>query len=202
MSVLDDSRCPVHDAREAAELAKQLPVAGEDVLDPDDPELAAVLDEALETLDRVSRTRPTGLQIEEYGEVLSVGHGVARASGLPGVRSEEIVRFPNNLLGMAFNLDPEEVGIILLDEGPGLAAGALVQRTYRVLDVPVGEALLGRVVDPVGRPLDNAGPVRAAWAISDTGERSVEVNCSVIWLATNESTTPVRTAQNTFRSWT
>ena len=124
-------------------------------------QLAAVLDEALETLDRVSRTRPTGLQIEEYGEVLSVGHGVARASGLPGVRSEEIVRFPNNLLGMAFNLDPEEVGIILLDEGPGLAAGALVQRTYRVLDVPVGEALLGRVVDPVGRPLDNAGPVHA-----------------------------------------
>jgi F-type H+/Na+-transporting ATPase subunit alpha len=124
-------------------------------------QLTAVLDETLETLDRVSRNRPSELQIEEYGEVLSVGHGVARASGLPGVCSEEIVRFPNNLLGMAFNLDPEEVGIILLDEGPGLAAGASVGRTHRVLDVPVGEALLGRVVDPVGRPLDNAGPVNA-----------------------------------------
>jgi F-type H+-transporting ATPase subunit alpha len=123
--------------------------------------LTAVLDETLDTLHRVSRNRRTELQIEEYGEVLSVGHGVARASGLPGVRSEEIVRFPNGLLGMAFNLDPEGVGIILLDEGPGLAAGAEVQRTYRVLDVPIGEALLGRVVDAVGRPLDNAGPVSA-----------------------------------------
>jgi F-type H+/Na+-transporting ATPase subunit alpha len=124
-------------------------------------QLRAVLDETLGVLDRVSRDRPTDLQIEEYGEVTYVGHGIARASGLPGVRSEEIVEFPNDLLGMAFNLDPEEVGMILLDEGPGLAAGAEVRRTHRVLDVPVGEALLGRVVDAVGRPLDNAGPVQA-----------------------------------------
>ena len=73
--------------------------------------MTAVLDQTLETLERVSRTRPLDLQIEEYGEVLAVGHGVARANGLPGVRSEEIVRFPNDLLGMVFNLDPEEVGI-------------------------------------------------------------------------------------------
>jgi F-type H+/Na+-transporting ATPase subunit alpha len=124
-------------------------------------QLTAVLDETLSVLDRVSRDRPTDLQIEEYGEVTYVGYGIARASGLPGLRSEEIVEFPNDLLGMALNLDPGEVGIILLDEGPGLAAGAEVRRTHRVLDVPVGEALLGRVVDAVGRPLDNAGPVQA-----------------------------------------
>lgn len=123
--------------------------------------MTAVLDETLEALERVSRTHRTDLRVEEYGEVVSVGHGVARTKGMPGVRSEEVVRFPNDLLGMAFNLDPDEVGIILLDEGPGLAAGAEVRRTHRVLDVPVGEALLGRVIDPAGRPVDNAGPVSA-----------------------------------------
>jgi len=124
--------------------------------------LSVVLDETLEVLDRVSRAGQTELQIEEYGEVIYVGHGIARVKGLPGVRSEEIVRFPNDLLGMAFNLDPDEVGVILLDEGPGLAAGAEVRRTNRVLDVAVGEALLGRVVDAAGRPLDDSGPVNAA----------------------------------------
>ena len=124
--------------------------------------LYAVLDETLDVLDRISRARRAEMKLEEYGKVTYVGHGVARVRGLPGVGSEELVRFRNDLLGMAFNLDPEEVGVILLDEGPGLAAGADAYRTYRVLDVPVGEALLGRVVDPVGRPLDNAGPVRAA----------------------------------------
>jgi len=122
-------------------------------------QLTAVLDQTLEAVDRVSRARRIELKLEEYGEVIYVGHGIARVRGLPGVRSEEIVRFPNDLLGMALNLDPDEVGVVLLDEGPGLAAGAQARRTYRVLDVPVGEALLGRVVDAVGRPLDNGGQV-------------------------------------------
>jgi F-type H+-transporting ATPase subunit alpha len=113
-------------------------------------------------VDRVSRAKRAEVKIEEFGEVTYVGHGVARVRGLPGVRSEELVCFPNDLLGMAFNLDPEEVGVILLDEGPGLAAGAEARRTHRVLDVPVGEGLLGRVVDPVGRPLDNAGAIRTS----------------------------------------
>jgi F-type H+-transporting ATPase subunit alpha len=122
-------------------------------------QLSAVLEDTLETLERVSRIRRPELRVEEYGEVTYVGQGVARVTGLPGVRSDELVRFPDDLLGVSFNLDPDEVGIILLDEGPGLKAGAEVRRTFRVLDVPVGEALLGRVIDPVGRPLDNAGPV-------------------------------------------
>lgn len=124
-------------------------------------QLSAVLDQTLDVVHRVSRARRVELKLEEYGEATYVGHGIARVKGLPGVRSEELVRFPNDLLGMALNLDPDEVGIILLDEGPGLGAGAQARRTYRVLDVPVGEELLGRVVDAVGRPLDEAGPVRA-----------------------------------------
>ena len=121
-------------------------------------QLSVVLDDTLEILDRVLAATHPELKMEEYGEVMYVGQGVARVSGLPGVRSEELVRFPDDLLGMAFNLDPDEVGVILLDEGPGLQAGSEARRTHRVLDVPVGEGLLGRVVDPVGRPLDDAGP--------------------------------------------
>jgi len=125
-------------------------------------QLVSVVDEALKAVDRVARAPRDELKVEEYGEVIYVGHGVARVSGLPGVCSDEVVRFPDDLLGMAFNLDPGEVGVILLDEGPGLRAGSEARRTHRVLDVPVGEALLGRVVDAVGRPLDYAGPIKAA----------------------------------------
>jgi F-type H+-transporting ATPase subunit alpha len=124
--------------------------------------LQAVLEETLSAVHQLAATPRSALQAEEYGEVTSVGHGVARVRGLPGVRSEEVVRFPGDILGMAFNLEPDEVGVILLDEGPGLAAGAVARRTHRVLDVPVGEGLLGRVVDPAGRPADNAGRIRAA----------------------------------------
>ena len=125
-------------------------------------QLFAVIDSAVEAVEQAASAPHAGLSIEEYGEVIYVGHGTARVRGLPGIRSEEIVRFPNDLLGMAFNLDPDEVGVVLLDEGPGLFAGAEARRTHRVLDVPVGDELLGRVVDPVGRPLDNAGPVRVS----------------------------------------
>src|ERR1019366_6157848 len=89
-----------------------------------------------------------------------VGPGVARVRGLPNVQSEELVRFEGDVLGMTFNLDPDDIGVILLDEASGVESGSEVRRTNRVLDTPVGEGLLGRVVDPLGRPLDGAGPVR------------------------------------------
>ncbi len=100
------------------------------------------------------------LQAEGIGVVHFVGNGIALVSGLPGIKSEELVRFPDNLLGLAFNVDAHEVGVILLGETGDLKAGAEVRRTGRVLDVPVGEALLGRVVDSLGRPLDDLGPVQ------------------------------------------
>ena len=125
----------------------------------DHGQLVSVLDQAVQAVDQASRGPHAELKLEEYGEAIYVGHGVARVTGLPGIGSDEIVRFPGDLLGIAFNLDPDEVGVILLDEGPDLQAGVQARRTHRVLDVPVGEALLGRVVDAVGRPLDGAGPV-------------------------------------------
>lgn len=128
----------------------------------DRDDVSTLLDDTLEALQNAARNRTVELKVEEYGEVVYVGHGIARITGLPGLRSEELVRFPGDLLGVALDLDVDEAGVVLLDEGPGLAAGAQARRTGRVLDVPVGEALLGRVVDPAGRPLDNAGPVDAS----------------------------------------
>jgi F-type H+-transporting ATPase subunit alpha len=101
------------------------------------------------------------LQVKEVGIVAYVGQGVARVRGLTRVRSEELVSFPGNLMGLVFNLDLEEIGVILLDESEAVKAGAEVRPTGRVLDVPVGESLIGRVVDPLGRPLDRQGSLKA-----------------------------------------
>ena len=99
------------------------------------------------------------LQIEEVGTVTYLGGGIARALGLPSVQTEELVRFPGGRRGMAYNLDRDEVGIILLDDSEDLQAGCEVLRTGKVLDAPVGEELLGRVIDATGRPLDNQGAI-------------------------------------------
>ncbi|WP_059410767.1 alternate F1F0 ATPase, F1 subunit alpha [Cupriavidus basilensis] len=101
------------------------------------------------------------LDTQEIGTVVSVATGVAHVSGLPGVGFDELVRFPGDVYGIAFNIDEDEVGVVLLDDYWRLGAGDQVERTGRVMDVAVGEALLGRVIDPLGRPLDGLGPVAA-----------------------------------------
>jgi F-type H+-transporting ATPase subunit alpha len=122
-------------------------------------EFRTFLDDTFTILDQVlKRSRPE-LGVHEVGTVNYVGQGIARVEGLPNVRSEELVRFPENLLGMVFNVDPTEVGVIMLDESDDLRAGTEARRTGRVLDVPVGDSLLGRVVDAMGRPLDDRGPI-------------------------------------------
>jgi F-type H+/Na+-transporting ATPase subunit alpha len=124
--------------------------------------LRPALEDALEVIGRVSTRHGARLRLHETGEVLAVGHGTARLTGLPGVRSEELVAFRGGALGMAFNLDEHEVGVILLGEYRDLHAGAEARRTGRVVDVPVGHGMLGRVIDPTGRPLDDQGPVAMA----------------------------------------
>ncbi len=121
--------------------------------------LREALDQTLAALDRVSQEQVPQPALREYGAVAFVGQGVARVTGLPGVQSEELIRFQGGRFGLAFNLLPEEVGVVLLDDCTGIESGGEVWRTNRVLDVPVGEPLLGRVVDSLGRPLDDAGPV-------------------------------------------
>ena len=125
----------------------------------DRPELETLLDETVTVLEQVLRGRRPGLRAREVGRVLSVGNGIALVAGLPGVQAEEIIRFPGGLQGVAFNVDPTEVGVVLLGETGDLRAGDEARRTGRVLDVPVGEGLLGRVVDALGSPLDNLGPI-------------------------------------------
>lgn len=126
--------------------------------EPED--LKVFLDHTFSILDHALEEFRPELKAHEVGAVKYVSQGISRVEGLPSVRSEELVRFPGNLLGMVFNADPTEVGVILLDESGTLRAGAEVRRTGKILDVPVGEALLGRVVDAMGRPLDKKGPVR------------------------------------------
>ena len=123
--------------------------------------LRSFLNDTLKTLDDVLAGHRVEFKGQEVGRVTFVGQGIVRVDGLPGVRSEELVRFPDGGLGMVFNVDPTEVGVVLLGDSPTLKAGSEVQRTGKVLEVPVGEGLVGRMVDPLARPLDNLGPIRA-----------------------------------------
>ncbi|MHC4878046.1 MAG: alternate F1F0 ATPase, F1 subunit alpha [Planctomycetota bacterium] len=133
------------------------PIPAAEGLIPDVQKLDRAVDQCLSHL----RAHLQELHPVEVGTVTSVSRGVVRLLGLPGVSSEELVRFPGDSFGMVFNLDRDEIGVILLDEARELHAGADARRTRRILDVPVGEELLGRVVDPIGRPLDDRGPVPA-----------------------------------------
>lgn len=119
-----------------------------------------VIESVFEALDR-SLEQDSEVYNREVGIVESVGEGIAQVKGLPNVRTDELVIFPNNVLGLIYNLDPEELGVILLDEEQGIEAGDEVMRTGKLLEVPVGDVLLGRVVDALGRPLDNKKDIHA-----------------------------------------
>ena len=136
--------------------------------------LKSILGDTLDIVERVARESTLAPSLQEFGVVTYIGQGIARVDGLPNLKSEELVRFERDRLGMAFNLDPEDVGVILLDSPEGLESGSEVRRTHRVLDTMVGDALIGRVVDPLARPLDNAGPVAFHSADAHRGRRSAD----------------------------
>jgi len=125
----------------------------------DTQELKTFLDDTFSTMDKVLKKQKPELRQYEIGTIQFVGRDIARVSGLPNIRAEELVQFSGNYMGLVFNIDPEEIGIVLLDPSEHLQVGTEVHRTKRVLDVPVGEGLLGRVVDPLGRPLDGLGEI-------------------------------------------
>ena len=101
------------------------------------------------------------IDVSEVGEVIQVGDGVARVSGLENVMSSELVELQNGVFGMALNLEEDNVGIVLFGETRLVKEGDIAKRTGRVVEVPVGEAMLGRVVNPLGQPLDGKGPIKS-----------------------------------------
>jgi F-type H+-transporting ATPase subunit alpha len=101
------------------------------------------------------------VQVYDTGIVLSVGDGIARLYGLDNVMAGELVEFPNGVYGMALNLEEDNVGVVVLGSVEGIQEGDQVKRTGRIAQVPVGPALLGRVVNPLGQPIDGRGPIEA-----------------------------------------
>jgi F-type H+-transporting ATPase subunit alpha len=121
--------------------------------------LQSVFDRTFAGISQVRGAFTPQLTPHEVGTITNVSTGIARVSGLPSVGFEELLEFPGGVFGIAFNVDEDEIGVVLLGEYQDLHAGDEVERTGRVMDVAVGDGLLGRVIDPLGRPLDGNGPV-------------------------------------------
>jgi len=117
-------------------------------------EIVSLLKEQLKTYD-------ADIDIAEVGEIIYVGDGVARVSGLENIMSSELVELPNGIFGMALNLEKDNVGIVLFGDSSLVKEGDIAKRTGKIVEVPIGEELLGRVVDPLGQPLDGKGPINA-----------------------------------------
>ncbi len=108
----------------------------------------------------VESYRPATVR-EEVGRVVDTGDGIARVEGLPSVMTNELIEFPGGVLGLALNLDEHELGAVVLGEAAAIHEGDEVRRTGEILSIPVGDGFLGRVVDPLGRPMDGKGPIPA-----------------------------------------
>src|SRR5690625_2230661 len=115
-------------------------------------EISAILKEQIENFGAEA-------DVAEVGQVLSVGDGVARVYGLDNVQAGELVEFPGEIQGMALNLEVDNVGVVIFGDDRGIKEGDTVKRTGRIVDVPVGKGLLGRVVDGLGNPIDGKGPI-------------------------------------------
>ncbi len=101
------------------------------------------------------------VDVTETGNVIQVGDGIAKVYGLEGAMAGELLEFPGNLFGVALNLEEDSVGVVLLGLDTNIKEGDLVKRTGRIAEVPVGDALVGRVVDAIGQPIDGKGPINA-----------------------------------------
>jgi F-type H+-transporting ATPase subunit alpha len=119
--------------------------------------------------DYVESFKATSTDREEVGRVILTGDGIARVEGLPHTMTNELLEFAGGVLGLALNLEVGEIGCVILGEGSHIEEGQEVRRTGRILEVPVGDGFLGRVVDPLGRPVDGLGP------ITPEGDRALEL---------------------------
>ena len=119
----------------------------------------------------VESYRPS-VERQEVGRVVDAGDGIARVKGLPNAMANELLEFPGGLLGLAFNLDEDEIGCVLLGDYEHIEEGALVKQTGQILSIPVGDGFLGRAIDPLGQPIDGRGPIQ------DDGRRNLEVQAA------------------------
>ena len=119
-------------------------------------------DEITAILERELAGYQADVDVAEVGTVLSVGDGIARIYGLEKAMANELLQFPNEVYGLALNLEEDQIGAVLMGDSRKVEEGDEVRRTGRVIDVPVGPGLVGRVVDPLGRPLDGKGPIEEA----------------------------------------
>ncbi|MGA2804797.1 MAG: F0F1 ATP synthase subunit alpha [Acidimicrobiales bacterium] len=123
------------------------------------PELTINADDIAAALARNVSDFTAGTEAEQVGRIAEVGDGIARVTGLPGATVNELLEFENGTVGLALNLDEESIGAVVLGTMEGLDEGQVVRSTGRILSVPVGDALLGRVVNPLGEPIDGKGPL-------------------------------------------
>src|SRR5262245_9401558 len=125
-----------------------------------------------EALRRNVESFTPSVEREEVGRVVEAGDGIAQVKGLPRAMANELLEFPGGVLGLAFNLDEDQIGCIVLGESAQIEEGDLVKQTGQILSIPVGDGFLGRVIDPLGKPLDGKGP------IPDEGRRNLEVQAA------------------------
>src|SRR2546425_7857776 len=126
-------------------------------------------DEISRILREQIKTYGKQIEVSETGTVLSTGGGIARVYGLSGVMAGELVEFPHELIGLVLNLEEDNVGVALMGEGQEIREGDVVKRTGRIAEVPIGQAMVGRVVNALGQPVDGKGP------ISSKETRKIEV---------------------------
>ena len=108
-----------------------------------------------------------GVDVSEVGTVVSVGDGIARVYGLERVMAGELLTFPHDVMGLALNLEESQVGVVLMGEFTQIREGDQVKRTGRIMEVPVGEALIGRVVNTLAQPIDGRGPIAHGRDLAD-----------------------------------
>ena len=125
-----------------------------------------------EALRRNVESFTPSVEREEVGRVVEAGDGIAQVKGLPRAMANELLEFPGGVLGLAFNLDEDQIGCIVLGESAQIEEGDLVKQTGQILSIPVGDGFLGRVIDPLGSPLDGKGP------IPSEGRRNLEVQAA------------------------
>ncbi|MGH7231023.1 MAG: F0F1 ATP synthase subunit alpha, partial [Nitrospiraceae bacterium] len=118
-------------------------------------EISAIIKEKIKDFDK-------HVDVNERGSVIQVGDGIAKIYGLDGAMAGEMLEFPGNLYGITLNLEEDSVGAVLMGDDTGIKEGDPVKRTGRIAEVPVGEALVGRVVNAIGLPLDGKGPIKTS----------------------------------------